>query len=178
MASDKKEKLSFKEKIKNMNLVQNYRKILPYVRPYMFRAILALIITIPIGSMDAVIAWVLKPYMDTVMIEKRVQSTSLIPALIILFSLAQSLLNYASTYLNTWVGTKITMDLKFDLFKKLVHNDPSFFDHNTSGDIQFRFNTDAEMAFSHLFHSSVCCFGIPGNYPLLPLWCCSVLFIR
>ena len=153
MASDKKEKLSFKEKIKNMNLVQNYRKILPYVRPYMFRAILALIITIPIGSMDAVIAWVLKPYMDTVMIEKRVQSTSLIPALIILFSLAQSLLNYASTYLNTWVGTKITMDLKFDLFKKLVHNDPSFFDHNTSGDIQFRFNTDAEMACSGLLNN-------------------------
>ncbi|MBQ7413689.1 MAG: ABC transporter ATP-binding protein [Alphaproteobacteria bacterium] len=127
--------------------------MLPYVRPYMFRAILALIITIPIGSMDAVIAWVLKPYMDTVMIEKRVQSTSLIPALIILFSLAQSLLNYASTYLNTWVGTKITMDLKFDLFKKLVHNDPSFFDHNTSGDIQFRFNTDAEMACSGLLNN-------------------------
>ena len=144
--TEENKKLSLKEKIKNMNLVQNYRKILPYVRPYLGRAVLALLITLPIGSMDAVIAWVLKPYMDTVMIEKSVQSTSLIPALIILFSLVQSLLNYASTYLNTWVGNRITMDLKFDLFKRLVHSDPAFFDHNTSGDVQFQFNNDAEMA--------------------------------
>ena len=40
-------KMSFKDKIKNMNLVQNYRKIFPYVRPYLGRAILALVITIP-----------------------------------------------------------------------------------------------------------------------------------
>ena len=146
-------KLPFKERIRQMNLVQNYRKIYPYVRPYLFRAVLALIITIPIGSMDAVIAWVLKPYMDTVMIEKSVQTTSLIPALIILFSLLQSLLNYASTYLNSWVGNRITMDLKLDLFKKLIHNDPAFFDRNTSGDIQFRFNNDAELACSGLLNN-------------------------
>ena len=97
MATEEKEKLSFKERVKRMNFVQNYRKILPYVRPYMFRAILALVITIPIGSMDAVIAWILKPYMDTVLIEKSVQSTSLIPALIIVFSWFKSILNYAST---------------------------------------------------------------------------------
>ena len=146
-------KLPLKERIRQMNLVQNYRKIYPYVRPYLFRAALALVITIPIGSMDAVIAWVLKPYMDTVMIEKSVQTTSLIPALIILFSLLQSLLNYASTYLNSWVGNRITMDLKLDLFKKLIHNDPSFFDQNTSGDVQFRFNNDAESACSGLLNN-------------------------
>ena len=150
--SDQK-KLPLKERIRQMNLVQNYRKIYPYVRPYLFRAVLALVITIPIGSMDAVIAWVLKPYMDTVMIEKSVQTTSLIPALIILFSLLQSLLNYASTYLNSWVGNRITMDLKLDLFKKLIHNDPAFFDQNTSGDIQFRFNNDAELACSGLLNN-------------------------
>ena len=66
-----------KEKFKSLNFVQNYRKIYPYVKPYSVRAILALLITLPIGSMDAVIAWVLKPYMDTVMIEKSVQATSL-----------------------------------------------------------------------------------------------------
>ena len=50
--------MSFVARIKNMNFVQNYRKIFPYMRPYLGRAILALVITIPIGSMDAVIAWV------------------------------------------------------------------------------------------------------------------------
>ena len=142
--------MKYYQRIRRSNLIQNYRKIYPYVRPYLFRAILAILVTLPLGAMDAVIAWVLKPYMDVVMIEKSVKTTSLLPLLIVLFSLAQSLLNYFATYLNTWVGQKITMDLKKDLFKKLLHLDASFFDKNTSGDVMFCFNQDAEMACSGL----------------------------
>ena len=111
---------------------------------------MAVLVTIPLGAMDAVIAWVLKPYMDIVMIEKSVKATSLLPLLIIIFSLFQSLLNYTATYLNTWVGQKITMDLKKDLFKKMMRCDAGFFDKSTSGDIMFRFNNDADMACSGL----------------------------
>ena len=67
------------DKINSLYAVQNYRKILPYVRPYWIRALLAVLITIPIGSMDAVIAWSLKPYMDVVMVEKSTSSTAYIP---------------------------------------------------------------------------------------------------
>ena len=143
----------FADKLKSLNFVKNYKKIYPYVRPYRWRAVAALLITLPIGSMDAVIAWVLKPYMDTVMIEKSVQATSLIPVLIILFSFLQSMLNYGATYLNTWVGNRITMDLKADLFKKMMRCDPAFFDKKSSGDILFRFNNDADLACSGLLNN-------------------------
>lgn len=96
--------------LKNSYLFKNYSKIYPYVKPYLWRAILAILVTLPLGAMDAVIAWVLKPYMDVVMIEKSAKATSLLPLIIILFSLFQSFLNYSATYLNTWVGNKITMD--------------------------------------------------------------------
>ena len=138
------------KKMAQMNVVVNYRKIYPYVRPYLWRAILAVLVTLPLGAMDAAIAWVLKPYMDTVMIEKSVKATSLIPALIIVFSVAQSMLSYAANYLNTWVGQKITMDLKKDLFKKLLRNDAKFFDKSTSGNIIQHFSNDADMACSGL----------------------------
>lgn len=46
------------------------KRMIPYVRPYWFRAVLALELAIPIGCLDAVIALSLKPYMDVVMIEK------------------------------------------------------------------------------------------------------------
>ena len=135
-----------KNKINNLYVVQNYRKMLPYVKPYWVRAILAVLITIPIGSMDAVIAWSLKPYMDVVMVEKSTAATSYIPLLIILFSTLQSLLNYTATYLNTWVGRKIANDVKIDLFDKLMTYEASFFDKSNSGDIQFRFNQDVDLA--------------------------------
>lgn len=111
---------------------------------------LAILITLPLGAMDAVIAWVLKPYMDVVMIEKSAKATSLLPLLVIVFSFAQSMLNYAATYLNTWVGQKITMDLKKNLFKKMMRCDATFFDKTTSGDVMFRFNQDADLACSGL----------------------------
>ena len=144
-----------KAKILSMNLVVNYRKILPYVKPYWGRALTAVLITIPIGSMDAVIAWALKPYMDVVMVEKSTggSSTLLIPILIIVFSSLQSILTYSATYLNTWVGQKISMDVKKTLFCKLMRYNASFFDKNTSGDIIFRFNNDVDSACSGLLNN-------------------------
>ena len=63
------------DKLKKSVLVQNYSKILPYIKPYWFRALLAVIITIPIGSADALIAWSLKPYMDVVLLERNITQT-------------------------------------------------------------------------------------------------------
>lgn len=144
-----------KAKISNLNIVINYKKILPYVKPYWGRALTAVLITIPIGSMDAVIAWALKPYMDVVMVEKSTlgSSTVFIPVLIIVFSSLQSLLTYTATYLNTWVGQKIAMDVKKQLFCKLMHYNAGFFDKNTSGDIIFRFNNDVDAACSGLLNN-------------------------
>ncbi len=143
----------FIKKLKGTYTVSNYCKIMPYVKPYWIRGLLGVLITIPIGAMDAVIAWALQPYMDVVMMEKNTASTSYIPILIILFSCAQSFLNYTATYLNTWVGQKISQGLKITLFEKLMHYDASFFDSSTSGDILFRFNYDVDMACAGLLNN-------------------------
>lgn len=158
------------QKIMSTNFVINYRKILPYVKPYWVRALAAVLISIPIGSMDAVIAWSFKPYMDVVMVEKSATAANYIPMLIILFSCLQSLLSYAATYLNTWVGRKITNDVKMDLFDKLMLNDASFFDNTTSGNIMMRYNHDVDTAcngllsnlklFTTRFFSSISLIGV------------------
>ncbi len=137
-------------KIKSMNLVRNYSRIYPYVKPYRGRALLAVLITIPIGSFDALTAWILKPYMDIVLVEKQVSAASFMPLLIVVASAIQSFCNYGAVYLNTWVGQKITCDLKRKLFEKLLHQDAAYFDRSTSGAVQFQFGTDAEMACSGL----------------------------
>ena len=131
-------------------MIANYRKMYPYVRPYLGRAVMAVLITLPIGSFDALTAWILKPYMDIVLVEKQVHAVSLMPLVIVVGSLLQSLCNYGAAYLNTWVGQKITMGMKRDLYKKLLACDASFFDHTSSGDVIMRFSTCAESACSGL----------------------------
>ena len=133
-------------KIKQSQAYINYSRILPYVKPYWFRAALAILICIPIGSLDAVIALALKPYMDLVMVEKTIESPWYIPVGIVVFTTVQGLLNYTATYLNTWVGGKITNDLKYALYTKMLTFETAYFDKKKSGDIVYRFNNDADTA--------------------------------
>ena len=142
--------MSLLTRISASPMIVNYRKMVPYVRPYWVRAVMAVLITLPIGSFDALTAWILKPYMDVVLVEKQVHAVSLMPLVIVLGSLLQSLCNYGATYLNTWVGQKITMGMKRDLYKKLLSCDAAFFDHTSSGNVIMRFSTCAESACSGL----------------------------
>ena len=138
------------EFLKNQRFVVNYSRMWPYVRPVWFRALCSMLICIPIGSLDAVIALALKPYMDLVMVEKSVTSPWYIPLGIVAFTSIQGGLKYMSAYLSTWVGGKITNGLKFDMFKKLLTLPTSFYDKRNSGDIVFQFNNQADTACSGL----------------------------
>ena len=141
------------QKIKSTQTYINYSRILPYVRPYWFRALMAILICIPIGSLDAVIALSLKPYMDLVMVEKTIESPWYIPFGIVAFTIIQGLLNYLATYLNTWVGGKITNDLKMTLYKKMLTFETGYFDKKKSGEIVMRFNNDADTACNGLLEN-------------------------
>lgn len=146
-------KNKLKEKLLTVYTLKNYAKIYPYVKPYWGRALLAVVITIPVGAMDAVIAWSLKPFMDVVLVEKQTGWTMYIPLMIVIFSVLQALFTYIATYMNTWVGNKITLDVKRRLFNKLLHSDAAFFDKSNSGEVLFHYNNDAELACSGLLNN-------------------------
>ena len=145
MATKKLNKQIRERVLRNM-FVTNYKRMWPYVKPYWFRGLLSLLLAIPIGSMDALIALSLKPYMDMVMIEKSLQASWYIPVVIVLFTSVQGGLTYLANYLNTWVGAKITNLLKLDLYKKMLGFETEFFNQKNSGDVIFMFNNNADMA--------------------------------
>ena len=135
------------KKINQLNFVINYKRIWPFVKPFWFRALLSILITIPIGSLDAVIAWALKPFMDTGIMEQGSATPWTLPLWVIpILTCAQAALEYGSTYLSAWTGGKITQELQRKLYAKLMQMEQSFFDKQTSGDLLMRFNTDANMA--------------------------------
>ncbi|MDR2151525.1 MAG: ABC transporter ATP-binding protein/permease [Helicobacteraceae bacterium] len=138
---------------KPLNAMNAYRKMYPFVKPYMFRAVIAMLATIPVGAMDAAIAYMLRPYTDSVLVEKSIETLAYIPIIIVAFGVVQGAFNYFSTYMNAWVGAKITNDVRVKLYNKLLTLDAAFYDKKNSGDIQFRFNNDASTA----------CGGLIGN---------------
>ena len=135
-------------------------KIFPYIKPVLPRAIINLIIAIPLGLLDGVVALALKPYLDFVIngnpehtwsyfgitVHSQAFLATIIPFGIIGFALFQGILKYLSNYLTDWTGQKISMSLKKDLFKKLTSMDPQFFDVNSSGIVLTRFLSDPDTA--------------------------------
>ena len=142
------EKLSsaMKRQVLENMFVKNYKRMWPYVKPVWFRALLTLLLAIPVGSMDALIAWAIKPYTNAVMVEQNLAASWYIPILIIGFTSVQGGLTYILNYLNTWVGGKITNSLKSDLFKKMLTFETEYFTSKNSGEILIRFNSNADGA--------------------------------
>lgn len=137
-------------KLTNLRAITNYRRMWPIIRPYWFRALIAMLLCLPVGSMEAVIAYSLKHFMDDVLNADGVNSSSvwIVPIAIVGFTVVQGILIYSLSFLNTWLGARMSNDLRFRLYSKLVTFEPAFFDHQNSGDIVFRFHNDADEACS------------------------------
>ena len=131
-------------------------RIWPYIKPYWFRILLGFAITIPLGLLDGVTAFALKPYMDYVVGAKdlvvnwhginlsitSMQMAYILPIGVVLFAALQGLLRYLNGYLSSWTSAHITNSVKFDLFHRLIHMHPQFFDDNSSGIVISRYMGD------------------------------------
>ena len=135
-------------------------RIFPYIKPYLFRIICGFLVAIPLGLLDGVTAFALKPYMDYVVGKQDwvfhilgheftlswQLFAFIIPFGVILFAAFQGVLRYLNDYISAWTSQRITNDVKMNLFHKLIYMDPQFFDENPSGIIISRYMSDPQTA--------------------------------
>lgn len=135
-------------------------KIFPYIKPYMGRVIAGFLVAVPLGLLDGVVAFSLKPYMDYVVGQKNLVFSllghtytvsysllgAIIPFGVIGFALFQGVLRYLNDYISEWSSQKITNAVKISLFKTLLKMDTKFYDENSSGIVLSRFLTDPDTA--------------------------------
>ena len=132
------------------------QRIFPYIKPYLGRAILGFLIAIPVGLLDGIVSFSLKPFMDYVIGQKNlvlfgneISYTNVaifMIAGILFFAAFQGILKYLNSYITEWTSLKITNYVKKDLFERLVYMDTSFFDENSSGLVINRYLNDPDVA--------------------------------
>lgn len=138
--------LSNIERKNTTNFWRAYKQFWPFIKPVWPIAILGILLSIPVGALDAVIAAFLKPFMDKVMIEQQKSFADYVPIVIISFTFLQGLFIYLSSYVNGYVGGRINLNIKNKLYEKLIRLETRFFDVNNSGSIIYRFSNDVDMA--------------------------------
>lgn len=142
-------------------------KMFPYIKAVLWRSILLFLLAVPLGLLDGVVAFSLRPYMDFVVNGNDAQTfellghtyklqaffIKLIPIGIVGFALIQGVLKYICNYLSDWTGNKMSNILKVDLFKKLTSMDTKFYDVNSSGIVLSRFFSDPDTASKNLINT-------------------------
>jgi subfamily B ATP-binding cassette protein MsbA len=143
------------------------KRMFKYLKPFLGRAILALLVAIPVGMLDGIVAFALKPYLDYVLGQKDLvvnysfihfsiswsTLAFIIPFGVVLFAAFQGVLKYLNEYLSDWTSQKLTNSIKIALFNKLVYMDTSFYDENTSGTILQRYLNDTDIASTGLVNN-------------------------
>ena len=131
-------------------------RIWKYIKPYIVRIIIGFLVAIPLGLLDGVTAFALKPYMDYVIGDKTLEFNILshhyaitsmemafiLPFGVVLFAGLQGVLKYLNEYISMWSSQKVTNAIKIDLFHKLVNMHPQFYDENPSGIVISRYMSD------------------------------------
>ncbi len=139
-------------------------RIYPYIRPVLGRVILGFLVAIPVGILDGIVAFSLKPYMDYVIGNKAWEFSLLghhcsiqpellahiIPFAVVGFAMTQGFFKYLNSYLTNWTSQKITNAVKSALFSKFVYMDTSFYDENPSGIVISRYLNDPDTASKNL----------------------------
>lgn len=143
------------------------KKMFPYIKTVLGRSIILVLLAIPLGLLDGVVAFSLRPYMDFVVngneaqvfefwghtIKLQAFFIKFIPFAIVMFALIQGLLKYLCNYLTEWTGNKMSNNLKIDLFRRLTSMDTKFYDINSSGLVLSRFLSDPDQASKKLIET-------------------------
>ena len=115
-----------------MNL---YLRALLYVKPYLFRAMCAGLCTIIAAGGTAYLPWVIKDMVDQVLRDKNTEMLNYIALSIVVIFVIRGIAFYGQSYLMSYVGQRVIIDIRRAVFTKLQRLGMSFYDKNKTGTI-------------------------------------------
>lgn len=115
-----------------MNL---YIRALLYVKPYLFRAFCAGICTIIAAGGTAYLPWVIKDMVDQVLRDKNTEMLNYIAMSIVVIFVIRGIAFYGQSYLMSYVGQRVIIDIRRAVLTKLQRLSMSFYDKNKTGTI-------------------------------------------
>ena len=119
-----------------------YLRLLRLVKPHTPRFILAMICMAVVGAATAAAAYLVKPAMDDIFLDRNEGMLILIPVVVLVIYLLKGVCNYGQTVLMSHIGFRIVTDLRRDLYRQILRQPLSFFTKNPTGLLISRVTND------------------------------------
>lgn len=102
--------------IKDQKAWSSYIRLLGYCKPYKMRLAAALACMILSSVFGIIPPWLIKNIVDDVLINKEASTLNLLAIGIITLYILKALFGYGHMYLMTWVGQKVVIDIRLELY--------------------------------------------------------------
>lgn len=123
-----------------------YRRLFPFLRPYLFpRFVTAIICMLAFSATNGVLPFLVERVFDDIFTQKNVQALHLLPLLIIATFLFRGVVNFGHSYLLEYIGQRIVADLRNALSAHLQSLPLSYFHKTPTGTILSRVTNDTTL---------------------------------
>ena len=127
-----------------MQLREILRRFWPYARPYRRWLPLILLFAVLGSAIDAATIWMYKVLVDEVLVPRDFGLLLWVVLAYLGLTLVGGVVSFCEEYLSEWVGGRLTVSLRTDLFRHLQGLSLRFFDRRSLGDMIARLSNDIE----------------------------------
>ena len=121
------------------------RLLREHIRPYAKQAVLAVLCMVVIALATGANAWMIRPALDQIFIEKNRQMLNVIPLVVLAIGVVGAAANYGNMFFMRYVGQHMVADMQLRLFTHLVRSDIGLFHEQSSGRLISRFTNDINL---------------------------------
>lgn len=132
-----------------------YLRILSYIKPYLTRLILAAICTAMAAAGNLYVPWIIKDVIDQVFSQKDSGLLNLIALGIMAIFFARGIFYYGQSYLMSYVGERVVIDIRGAVYRKMQQLSTSFYDKNKLGTIMSYVTNDVSALQSAMVQNTI-----------------------
>ena len=119
----------------NPTSTQLYFRLLGYVKPYWRTFAISILGMAVSAATEPLLPALLKPMLDGTFVHKDDTVISLAPLLILVIFFLRGVSSFIGTYAIGWIGNKVVMDLRKEMFHKLLTLPTPFYDDHATGNL-------------------------------------------
>jgi subfamily B ATP-binding cassette protein MsbA len=119
-----------------------YKRLIKLAKPHIAKFILAMICMLVVGGLTSALAFLVKPVLDDIFMEKKTAMLTWIPIAVIFIYMLKGLCSYAQTVLMSYIGQRIVADVRSRLYQVIQTQSMSFFTKNPTGVLMSRITND------------------------------------
>ena len=114
--------------------MKNYKRLLQYIRPYLKRLALAIVCIVVAAACNLYLPWIIKDMVDKVLAEKDMVMLYVICVSIVVVFLIRGIFYYGQSYLVSYIGQKVVIDVREVMFRKFQRMPMAYFDKHQTGE--------------------------------------------